>query len=111
MGRIINETNNDSLLVQLKRFIKKRYIPKMNHDLSAYKKIFNHLTISDEGLIMKHEKIILPQTLWNLAIQKAHQGAHPGMSGKKQRIRNHFWFPKLDTVIEQYRSKTSYQSS
>ena len=30
---------------------------------------------------MKGERIILPESLWDIAITKAHQGAHPGMSG------------------------------
>ena len=34
------------------------------------------------------------------AITKTHQGAHPGMSGMKRRIRSHFCFPKLNQKAE-----------
>ena len=51
---------------------------------------------------MKDEKIILPEALHDIAIKKAHQGAHPGMSGMKRRLRSHFWFPKMDAKIEKF---------
>jgi len=60
----------------------------------------DELTVSDAGLILKGEKIVLPESLWHKAMKKAHQGGHPGMSGLKRRIRMHFWFPKMDMLIE-----------
>ena len=86
MDKIIEETKEDGILKQLKCYIKKGYIPKKDRPLAAYRKILPYMTISDEGLIMKDEKIILPKSLWERAIQKAHQGAHPDMSGMKRRI-------------------------
>ena len=38
--------------------------------------------------------------MWGIEITKAHQGAHPGMSGMKRRIRSDFWFPKLSQKVE-----------
>ena len=102
---IIKETCEDSTLKQLKRYIKKGYIPATVSALAPFRKIFDHLIISDEGLVMKDEKIVLPETLHDIAVKKAHQGAHPGMSGMKRRLRTHFWFPKMNTVIENFVSK------
>ena len=102
MHRIIDKTNQDPVLCNLKRCIKKGHIPSDEESLQPFRKILDQLTVSDEGLIMKGEKIVLPEALHNLALKKAHQGAHPGMSGMKRRLRNHFWFPKMDTQIEIY---------
>ena len=51
---------------------------------------------------MKDEKIVLPASLYDLAIRKAHQGAHPGTSGMKRRLSCHFWFRKMDSMIENF---------
>ena len=103
--KINDATSKDSTLKQLKHYIRKGYIPPHLKSLSSFRKVFDHLTISDTGLVLKDEKIVLPEALHDLAIEKAHQGAHPGMSGMKRRLRTHFWFPKMDDVIEEFVSK------
>ena len=64
--------------------------------------MFDKLTISDEGLILKGEKIVLPSKLIKSALEKAHQGGHPGMNGMKIRLRSHFWMPKLNEHVENF---------
>ena len=60
------------------------------------------LTITENGLIMKKNKIILPEALIEGAMNKAHQGSHPGISSMKRRLRAHFYFPRLSTRITEY---------
>ena len=62
--------------------------------------MFDKLTITDTGLIMKDDQIIIPQSLIKTAIRKAHQGGHPGMTSMKRRLRSHFWHPDLNSAIE-----------
>ncbi len=100
MQRIIEETSKDPTLIKLDQQIKKGFIPKSLTDLSPYRKFFDELSISDVGLILKGDKIILPEKLWQVAIKKAHQGGHQGMNCLKRRIRRHFLFPRLDCLIE-----------
>ena len=100
MQKIIKRTNDDPVLNTLKKSILNGYIPKSKKELKPFQKIFQELTISDEGLILKGEKIVLPEKLHDTALKKAHQGSHPGMSGLKRRLRSHFWFPKMDNKIE-----------
>ena len=99
-NKIIKETQRDPLLSSLKECIHNGYISKSNEALKPYRKVFTELTISDEELILKGEKIVLPSSLHAVALEKAHQGGHPGMNGLKRRLRSHFWFPKMDTKIE-----------
>lgn len=98
--KIIKETEKDDNLVALKDRIKKGYIPKECKELIPFRKIFNQLTITDDGLILKDEKIVLPKSLQAIALKKAHQGSHPGMNNLKRRIRSHFWMPKLNEAVE-----------
>jgi hypothetical protein len=82
--------------------------------LKPYGKIFNQLAISNSGIILKENKITLPQTLIDVVIKKAHQGGHPGITSFKRRIRAHFYFPGLNEHIEKavkaYRECTLFTS-
>jgi hypothetical protein len=102
MDKIIKHTSRDTTLKSLKESIIKGYIPKSNTALAKYRKVFDRLTISDEGLLLKDDKIIIPSRITSKALEKAHQGGHPGMSCMKRRMRAHFWFPDMDTIIENY---------
>ena len=98
--RLVKATKKDPILEKLKESINKGYLAKREKTLNPFAKIFNQLTISDSGLVMKEERIILPETLIQKAIEKAHQGGHPGMTSMKRRLRTHFWFPKMNERIE-----------
>ena len=89
--KIIEETKKDKTLQQLIEYCKKGYIPKdAGDEFKQYRSFLHSITISDSGFLMKDEKIILPKSLWKQAIDKAHQGGHPGETRMKSRVRNHF---------------------
>ena len=84
LPRIIEESQKDPTLRQLAIFLKKGYIPKSSGEQwKPYRNVMDAITVSDAGLYLKGEKIILPQSLWQTAIDKAHQGGHPGESRLK----------------------------
>ena len=85
-----------------RKYHKKGFIPKEAGDKwKQYRNNLHSMTISDSGLVMKDEKMILPRSLWDLAIEKAHQGGHPGETKMKSRIRNHFWIPDLNKFMKE----------
>ena len=101
LPNVVEETEMDKTLKKLKGHLKRGYIPgRDKEELASFAKIWDSLTVSDAGLIMKGEKIVLPESLWQLAVDKAHQGGHPGMTRMKSRIRNHFWIPGLNGLVE-----------
>ena len=101
LPNIIEETAADKLLRKLKGHLKRGFIPgRDKKELGCFVKVWGDLTVSDAGLVLKGEKIVLPESLWQLAVDKAHQGGHPGMSRMKARIRNHFWIPGLNSLVE-----------
>ena len=77
--------NEDKVLQELSKAVKKGVISKKNQPQihETYNKILQEITISDAGLLLRGEKIILPSSLIERAIKKAHQGSHPGMSCMK----------------------------
>ena len=44
---------------------------------------------------------VLPPSLVNRAIRKAHQGGHPGESNLKRRLRMHLWIPDLKEKVHE----------
>ena len=99
--QLIEETRNDPLMEQLKSYMRKGYLPRSKKSLIPFAKVWDQLTILDSGLIMKGEKIVLPQTMIKTAIMKAHQGGHPGMTTMKRRLRTHFWCPQLNAKVQE----------
>ena len=97
--RIIEETKKDALLQNLIRHIEDG-TPPTSPDLRYFKNIFNELTISDTGLILRQHRVILPQSLHKESIKKAHCMGHFGCSGFKRQLRSHFDFSKLDELCE-----------
>ena len=102
LPKIVSETKKDETLQLLIAYVKKGYIPKEAGDQwKQYRNNLHSITVSDAGLLMKGKKIILPRSLWNLAIDKAHQGGHPGETRMKSRVRNHFWIPELNKLVKE----------
>ena len=78
MQCIIKDSDKDPTLIKLNQQIQKGLTPKSLKDLTSFRNILNEPSISDIGLILKGDKIILLESLWQMAIQKAHQVGHPG---------------------------------
>ena len=95
LNRVIEETAGDPELQNLAAYIRRDYIPKTDKNWIQYNNLLDSFMISDIGLILKRDRIVLPKSLWKLAIDKSHQGGHPGMTRMKARIRSHFWIPRL----------------
>ena len=53
------------------------------------------------GVILKGERIILPEKLQETAINLAHRGSHPGISGLERRLRYHFFFHDLQKKVQE----------
>ena len=100
LKQLVEETKKDAALQQLKKALRRGYLPKSREKLAPYAKVWDQLAILDSGLIMKGEKIVLPRSMIKTAIEKAHQGGHPGMTTLKRRIRTHFWCPKLNDEVQ-----------
>ena len=98
---MLRESTKDPVLQKLRAALEAGEINKKDKDLSHYKNM-DQLTVTEAGIIMKKEKIILPKSLIKQAIEKAHQGGHYGINTVKRRIRSHFYHPELNSSIEHY---------
>ena len=101
MDRIARETAKDTVLRKLRDAIHKGFImPEDKATLAEFSSVFSELSISDLGMILKGDQIVLPASMQKKAVRKAHQGGHPGMDAMKRRIRSHFWFPRMNGLVE-----------
>ena len=74
--RIQKHTGNCPELSNLKSYILKGQKPGKDDKLRQFRKVIQELTVSDGGLILRGEIIVLPASLIKLAISRAHQGGH-----------------------------------
>ena len=59
------------------------------------------------GILLKYNKIILPESLNNQTIRLAHSGGHPGCNKLKRRIQSHFYIKGLDSKVTEFVSECS----
>ena len=99
IAAIAKAINDDENLKQLRDIVTKgqTWIPKTaKKELLCFKQILPKITETGNGILLKDERIILPDSLQNHVIQLAHQGNHPGRSGLKKCLRSHFFFFNLN---------------
>lgn len=66
----------------------------------AYKILANELC-SVGDVLMRVDRIIIPQNLRDRVLQLAHEG-HPGMRLMKSHLRTNVWWPKMDQQVEKF---------
>lgn len=102
---ISKETENDSTLKQLSEIIKsgKTWLPpNCSTDLKKFKEILPEITLTNNRILLKSERIILPESLQKKAIELTHRGSHPGQCGIERRLRFHFFFHGMREKVEQF---------
>jgi hypothetical protein len=92
---IVNAIELDDSLVELKEIIKKSHFVA-NEKTKAYEKVFNELSLTNTGLIIRDVRILIPDSLQNSVIDLAHQG-HQGISKTISLLRTKVWFPSLNS--------------
>lgn len=65
---------------------------------SPWSLVSNELAVVD-GMLTRGTRLVPPESLRNNIVQLAHEG-HMGISKTKERIRQDFWWPGLDLMVE-----------
>ena len=66
--------------------------------VERYRRFQDELMVCDE-VILRGNRIVLPESLHNRAIELAHLG-HQGIVKTKQLLREKVWFPDIDKMVE-----------
>ena len=70
------------------------------HALQAYRRISSELSITQDGLILRGNRITVPASLQEHVVQLAHEG-HQGINKPKSLLREKVWFPGIDNMVTQ----------
>ena len=77
----------------------KRANSNNNIDLTPYQSIRNELTVSDNGIVLPGNRLVMPRKLRNQTLNIAH-GQHQGIVKTKTLLRTKVWWPGIDRQIE-----------
>ena len=101
---IVECTNNDSVLPKLRQIIQgevrfgdNEFTKSIERDFG---RVFGELSVTEDGLVMRGERLVLPEKLQSRALKIAHEG-HQGKTKTKSLLRTKVWFPKMDNMVEQ----------
>ena len=99
--QIMKATNNDGDMQSLITAIRSsdRQMVKKSKNLYDFLKVFDDLTVSSDGIILRRHQIVVPASLRKQLVDIAHEG-HLGIVKTKMMMRLKVWFPKLDQLVE-----------
>ena len=95
---LIEATNGDDNLMSLKRHLLKP-LNRTPIDLMPFDKVMRDLCVTNEGLIMRDNRIVVPTRLQSKMVKLAHAG-HQGIEKTKRLLRTNVWFPGMDKAAE-----------
>ena len=64
-----------------------------------FRNAYDELSLTQEGVILRNDSIVIPESLQQEVINYAHEG-HNGRQLCKRLLRNICWFPKMDTMVD-----------
>ena len=108
LSMISSATKSDPTLSAVQSLVEKgqTWIDKSApQELQRYRAILPEITITSNGILLKGDRIVLPEKLQNLAIELSHRGSHPGQSGIERRLRYHFFFFDMNCKVANFVNK------
>ena len=70
----------------------------ISNQIQAYKNVKDELYVCD-NIVMRGDRIVVPCKLQHSLLHTAHE-SHQGMTRTKQRLRELYWWPKMDKEVE-----------
>ena len=102
ISSISKYTEEDPTLSELLKIVKsgKTWIPKTSSKkLQKFGPILSEITITGNNILLKSDRLILPEKLQKQVLQLAHKGSHPGISSMERRLRSHFFFHDMKSKV------------
>ena len=97
---LVAETVKDESLSQLKRKLEGSILNEQENGLiRKFDRLINEFSTTQEGLVLRGRKIVVPEVLVDKVLKIAHEG-HLGIVKTKSLIRTKVWFPDLDKRVE-----------
>ncbi|XP_065073800.1 uncharacterized protein K02A2.6-like, partial [Ochlerotatus camptorhynchus] len=97
LNDVIQATKNDTTLQELMQALETDVWPT---SVKGYKQFKTELHTA-AGVIMRGDRLVIPEILRSQVIVCAHDG-HPGMTVMKRRLRQKVWWLKMDDQVDKY---------
>ena len=103
MNEIKMETMKDSQMQKIKDRITNADWENYRRDLDVqpFLSVSKELYVA-EGVIFRLQQVVIPRSLQRKVIRAAHSQGHLGMSKLKQMLREKYWFPEMNMLIESF---------
>ena len=72
---------------------------RRDRDIEPFRHVKNELSVA-EGLIFRENRIVLPDALQRKVVKLGHKLAHFGRTKMKQMLRQNYWFPLMNSMID-----------
>lgn len=100
---ILEATADDPKLRELIRLL--REDPSQNEESrrsakEAFSRVMDELCVTQDGIVMRGSRIVLPQALQKRATETAHEG-HQGRTKTKALLRSKVWFSSMDSMVDE----------
>ena len=101
LKELVEETNKDLALQEVIEFTKNGWPTNTSTLSNSSKGFYNvrHELSYINGILCRGNKYVIPASLYDLIVRFAHEG-HLGMTKTKSRIREHYWWPNLNSCVE-----------
>ena len=98
----VKALEEDQVLQQVRTYVSTGWPREKNLSpvVQPYVKVADEISIED-GVLIRADKLIPPHMLRGKIIKQAHEG-HLGSTFTKRRIRESFWWPRMDVEIEEH---------
>jgi transposase InsO family protein len=94
-AELIAATSTDAVLQHAIAMIRERSLPASG----PYRLVRDELTVTNDGLLLRDNRILIPASLQNHVVKIAH-GGHLGVVKTKQLLRQHVWFSGLEGLVD-----------
>ena len=103
LDSIREHTTADSLLQQVKEYLHNTWPVKkaISAELQAYYNVRNELSMAHGCIVRSNHRFVIPVSLQQRILHVAHEG-HPGIVRAKRQLRSTYWWPGLDTQVEEF---------
>ena len=102
LDEIIEEMNKDQEMIILRKAV----IKGISNGQREFKQVFNDLTVTRQGILLKRKQIVIPAELRSRVTELAHEG-HQGSVKTKNLLRSRIWYPGLDKAVDELCYKCS----
>ncbi len=101
LDRIRDETHSDTQLQNvIQRHLKGDWEDRRKDpDINPFYSVRDSLYVLD-NLLMRDHQVVLPDAMQRKVIESAHGLGHFGVSRTKSMLRERYWFPRLNEMVE-----------